>query len=177
VIYTVSLSRGTETVSGGSFTATVKPTLYLAWLWHQHQPLYRVATAGALDGHLRYPWVRLHAIRDYYSMAAVVSESDVHLTIDLTPVLLRQIDAYVTNVATDRPPVVPFDAPSDLGRQRERFRVVKFATIQFRDGELSATRTATTARAYCRRRPRTPNGDFSTAVAVVRRRGVRGRYR
>ena len=103
VTYTVSGSSGPETVSGGSFAATVKPTLYLAWLWHQHQPLYRVSTTGTLEGHLRYPWVRLHAIRDYYSMAALVSEYDVHLTINLTPVLLRQIDAYVTNVATDRP--------------------------------------------------------------------------
>jgi hypothetical protein len=103
VTYMVRGTRGTETVSGGPFAATVKPALYLGWLWHQHQPLYRVSTAGAPEGRLRYPWVRLHAIRDYYSMAALAGRCDVHLTINLTPVLLRQIDDYVTNVATDRP--------------------------------------------------------------------------
>ena len=102
VTYTVLGSRGTETVRAGSFATTVKPTLYLAWLWHQHQPLYKIPTAGTLEGRLRYPWVRLHAIRDYYSMAELVRGHDVHLTINLTPVLLRQIDDYASNIATDR---------------------------------------------------------------------------
>ena len=103
VTYTVRGSNGTEAVSGGSFAVTVKPTLYLAWLWHQHQPLYKIPTADSLEGNVRYPWVRLHAIRDYYSMAALVGQYDLHLTINLTPVLLRQLDDYVTNVAADRP--------------------------------------------------------------------------
>ena len=49
----------------------VKPRVHLVLLWHQHQPLYRDPTPT--DGRVRFvfPWVRLHAIRDYYSMAAV----------------------------------------------------------------------------------------------------------
>ena len=76
--------------------------LYIAWLWHQHQPLYRDPAAPDAPGSYRYPWVRLHAIRDYYAMAALASEHDVHVTFNLTPVLLHQIDDYLLNGATDR---------------------------------------------------------------------------
>jgi len=49
------------------------------------------------------PWVRLHAIRDYYSMAALVGRCpQVHLTVNLTPVLLRQIEDYTERRYTDR---------------------------------------------------------------------------
>jgi alpha-amylase/alpha-mannosidase (GH57 family) len=99
--YTIRGSRDTETVNGGPFTATVKPALYMAWLWHQHQPLYRDPETTSPERSFRYPWVRLHAIRDYYSMAALVGEHDVHVTINLTPVLLRQIDDYLQHTATD----------------------------------------------------------------------------
>ena len=81
----------------------VPPRLYLALLWHQHQPLYKDAAQPAQVGSYLHPWVRLHAIRDYYSMAALVAEHPgVHLTINLTPVLLRQIVDYTERGATDR---------------------------------------------------------------------------
>jgi alpha-amylase/alpha-mannosidase (GH57 family) len=80
----------------------VKPRIHLVLLWHQHQPLYR--DPSPTDGRVRFvfPWVRLHAIRDYYSMAAVVAEhAGVHLTINLTPALLLQIQEYAERGATD----------------------------------------------------------------------------
>ncbi len=50
-----------------------------------------------------HPWVRLHAIRDYYSMAALVREHPgVHLTINLTPALLWQLEDYILRGATDQ---------------------------------------------------------------------------
>lgn len=81
----------------------VGPKLYLALLWHQHQPVYKELAHPTQAGSYRYPWVRLHAIRDYYSMAALVAEHpDLHLTINLTPALLWQIEDYVERGATDR---------------------------------------------------------------------------
>lgn len=60
--------------------------LYLALLWHQHQPIYKDTSFPTAQGSYVHPWVRLHAIRDYYSMAALVAEHPgVHLTINLTP--------------------------------------------------------------------------------------------
>lgn len=77
--------------------------LYLAILWHQHQPFYKDTSRRNPRGSYVQPWVRLHAIRDYYSMAAIVAEHPgVHLTINLTPALLWQIDDYLEREATDR---------------------------------------------------------------------------
>jgi alpha-amylase/alpha-mannosidase (GH57 family) len=78
-----------------------RPPLLLALLWHQHQPLYRdPASAGTW---LLHPWVRLHALRDYYGMAALAAEyPDLHLTVNLTPVLLEQLDDYVERGGSDR---------------------------------------------------------------------------
>ena len=101
VLYTVHGLAGDSAVAAGPFGIRVKPVLYIAWLWHQHQPLYRDPGASSPCGSYREPWVRLHALRDYYSMAAIAAEHEVHLTFNLTPVLLRQIDDYL-NGATDR---------------------------------------------------------------------------
>jgi len=69
----------------------VKPVA-LAFLWHLHQPPYRLRgeRASAL------PWVRLHAIRSYYDMVRILEEfPGLRVTINVTPVLLEQIEAYV----------------------------------------------------------------------------------
>jgi alpha-amylase/alpha-mannosidase (GH57 family) len=90
-----------QVLSGPTSSFRVGPALYLAILWHQHQPIYK-DTTHAPKGSYRQPWVRLHALRDYYSMAALVAEHlDVHLTINLTPSLLWQIEDYIDHGATD----------------------------------------------------------------------------
>ncbi len=77
--------------------------LQLALLWHQHQPVYKDTAHPVQAGSYRQPWERLHAIRGYYSMAALVAgHPDLHLTINLTPVLLWQIEDYARHGATDR---------------------------------------------------------------------------
>lgn len=76
---------------------------YFALMWHQHQPIYKDTSFPTAEGSYIHPWVRLHSIRDYYSMAALVAaHPEVHLTINLTPALLWQIDDYLHNGATDR---------------------------------------------------------------------------
>ena len=52
----------------------------LALLWHQHQPLYKRLNHPTARGSYCQPWVRLHAVRDYYAMAALVAaQPAVHL--------------------------------------------------------------------------------------------------
>jgi len=81
---------------------TVRPAIHLALLWHHHQPLYRDLIAQP-DGAYRFPWVRLHALRDYFGMAYVVSQHpDVHVTINFSPVLLWQLEDYLERGGTDR---------------------------------------------------------------------------
>src|ERR1051326_7246667 len=81
----------------------VGPKLHLAIIWHQHQPIYKDGNSGGQTGGYLQPWVRLHCLRDYYAMANLVRQhSSVHLTINLTPALLWQIQDYVDGGATDR---------------------------------------------------------------------------
>ena len=97
-------SSATQTIAGPfSFTLTVRPKLALALVWHQHQPCYKDTAALAQAGSYRAPWVRLHALRDYYAMAALLAAYPrVHATINLTPILIWQIEDYVAHGATDQ---------------------------------------------------------------------------
>jgi Glycosyl hydrolase family 57 len=101
VTYTVQGASPDGEAHTPTFAFRVKPALYISWLWHQHQPLYRDPAAADVAGSYRAPWVRLHALRDYYSMAALAAQHDVHVTFNLTPVLLRQIDDYLLHGASD----------------------------------------------------------------------------
>jgi alpha-amylase/alpha-mannosidase (GH57 family) len=63
--------------------------LYLAMIWHQHQPLY---FKDPQTGVYQKPWVRLHAAKDYVDMAAILEKyPDIKATYNLTPSLLRQL--------------------------------------------------------------------------------------
>jgi alpha-amylase/alpha-mannosidase (GH57 family) len=63
--------------------------LYLAIIWHQHQPLYFKDPA---TGIYQKPWVRVHAAKDYVDMAAMLEQyPDIQVTFNLTPSLLRQL--------------------------------------------------------------------------------------
>lgn len=68
--------------------------LYLNIIWHQHQPLYLNPETDELSG----PWVRTHATKDYYDMAALLEQyPDIHATINLTSSLLYQLQEYYVN--------------------------------------------------------------------------------
>jgi alpha-amylase/alpha-mannosidase (GH57 family) len=86
-------------------TAKKRPRerLSVAILWHQHQPLYRIGFGGEPRGAYLLPWVRLHAVRDYYSMAALVAEfPGIHVTVNLVPSLIAQLEDYLEHGATDQ---------------------------------------------------------------------------
>jgi alpha-amylase/alpha-mannosidase (GH57 family) len=71
-----------------------KQTLFLNIIWHQHQPLYADPATDQLAG----PWVRTHATKDYYDMAAILrGYPDVHCTFNLTTSLLHQLREYYLN--------------------------------------------------------------------------------
>ena len=73
--------------------------VYLAFLWHQHQPMYK----NPLDNIYELPWVRLHATKDYYDMVAILDNyPKVKLNINLVPSLLVQLDEYSKGIAKDK---------------------------------------------------------------------------
>jgi alpha-amylase/alpha-mannosidase (GH57 family) len=70
----------------------------VAFLWHMHQPFYKdlVSQEYAL------PWVRLHALKDYYGMVhQLESFPQMRLTFNLVPSLLLQIQDYAAGHASD----------------------------------------------------------------------------
>jgi len=74
------------------------PKIRLVLLWHMHQPYYK----DVLTGEYRLPWVRLHALKDYYGMVKLSEEfPDVHLNYNLVPSLVAQIQDYVSGEARD----------------------------------------------------------------------------
>src|ERR1700756_3192836 len=74
------------------------PTLRVVILWHQHQPFYK----DLVTGEYRLPWVRMHALKDYYGMVKLLDEfPHVHQTFNLVPSLIAQIRDYVSGAAND----------------------------------------------------------------------------
>ncbi|MSO36490.1 MAG: glycoside hydrolase, partial [Acidobacteria bacterium] len=71
----------------------------LALLWHMHQPFYEDLATGE---HIL-PWVRLHAIKDYWGMVALLAEFPrVRVTFNLVPSLVVQVQAFAADRARDR---------------------------------------------------------------------------
>src|ERR1700758_2198515 len=78
--------------------AKSSPTIRLVLLWHMHQPFYKDMGTGEY----RLPWVRLHALKDYYGMVKLLEEfPDVHQNFNLVPSLVAQIQDYVSGLARD----------------------------------------------------------------------------
>ena len=71
----------------------------VAILWHMHQPFYQ----DLLTGEHVLPWVRMHAIKDYWGMVAILREHpSVKVTFNLVPSLLVQLEAFAREEARDR---------------------------------------------------------------------------
>src|SRR5919205_4157251 len=71
----------------------------VALLWHMHQPFYEDLVTRE---HIL-PWVRMHALKDYYGMVAILREfPDVKMTFNLVPSLLVQLEAFAADRARDR---------------------------------------------------------------------------
>ena len=74
------------------------PKIRLVLLWHMHQPFYK----DMISGEYRLPWVRLHALKDYYGMVKLLEEfPQVHQNFNLVPSLVAQIQDYVSGQAHD----------------------------------------------------------------------------
>jgi alpha-amylase/alpha-mannosidase (GH57 family) len=72
--------------------------LRVAFLWHMHQPLYKDPQTGVY----RLPWVRFHALKDYYDMAARLADFPaIKANFNLVPSLTWQILDYASGEVAD----------------------------------------------------------------------------
>jgi alpha-amylase/alpha-mannosidase (GH57 family) len=96
------------------------PVIRVIVLWHQHQPFYK----DLVTGEYRLPWVRLHALKDYYGMVKLLDEfPDVHQTFNLVPSLITQIQDYVDGTANDPFLRVTAKHAKDLSLDERRFAI------------------------------------------------------
>ena len=72
------------------------PPTYLMLLWHMHQPFYK----DLADDVYTMPWTRLHCLKDYYGMVAIMREFPAfHATFNIVPSLVLQIEDYARDKA------------------------------------------------------------------------------
>ena len=94
------------------------PVLRVIVLWHQHQPFYK----DLVTGEYRLPWVRLHALKDYYGMVKLLDEfPNVHQTFNLVPSLITQIQDFVGGTAEEPFLRVVATPAKDLTLEERRF--------------------------------------------------------
>ena len=67
-------------------------------LWHMHQPFYKDLAEDVYT----MPWVRLHCLKDYYGMVAMMREFPTfHATFNMVPSLALQIEDYARDKARE----------------------------------------------------------------------------
>jgi alpha-amylase/alpha-mannosidase (GH57 family) len=108
------------------------PTTYLMLLWHQHQPFYK----DLVDNRYTMPWVRLHALKDYYGMVAELRAfPQVRVTINLVPSLMVQLQDYAGDQAWEESYDLAFKRVAELN-EGERERLLHYAFQLNRDNLL-----------------------------------------
>ncbi len=103
----------------------------VGFLWHMHQPYYK----NPVTGTYLLPWVRLHSVRGYYDMIALLEEyPEVACTFNLVPSLLSQIIDYTDKGLRDTDFLLSEKRPADLtfGEKKQiitRFFMGSFPTL------------------------------------------------
>lgn len=122
VEYVVRAVRGeVRATSSGPHAFRVGPRIHLALLWHQHQPAYARVSRRSPRGSYAAPWVRLHALRDYYSMASLIADHEgLRATINFSPILIEQLDDYGRGATDEALELTLVPAERLTSEQRQR---------------------------------------------------------
>ena len=94
------------------------PQTYLMLLWHMHQPYYK----DLAEGRYTMPWTRLHALKDYFGMVAMLRDfPTVHMTFNMVPSLVVQLQDYAQQRAVERAYEVAFKPVEQLTESDRHF--------------------------------------------------------
>jgi alpha-amylase/alpha-mannosidase (GH57 family) len=106
-----------------------KKPLCVAILWHMHQPDY----GDVQTGEIYLPWTRLHAVKDYHDMGALVEECPgLHLTINMVPALLDQLVAYGSGTARETYVALTVKEASRLDEGERQFLLRMFFQLPYK---------------------------------------------
>src|SRR5437762_2337454 len=100
-----------------------EPKIRVVFLWHMHQPYYKDLVTGIY----RLPWARLHGLKDYYGMVAMLEEFPlIHQTFILVPSLLLQLEEYASGSAREPVQEAAFKPAEQLSTQERIFILQTF---------------------------------------------------
>ncbi|GBE93437.1 glycoside hydrolase [Nostoc cycadae] len=104
--------------------------LYIAFIWHQHQPLYKSPDSGvSLSSTQQYklPWVRLHGTKDYLDLILILEQyPQLHQTVNLVPSLILQLEDYIAGTAFDPYLTASLTPAEQLTQYQQEFIVQHF---------------------------------------------------
>ncbi|MEA1995045.1 MAG: glycoside hydrolase family 57 protein [Campylobacterota bacterium] len=102
--------------------------IYLSIVWHMHQPYYK----NDREHTYFMPWVRLHAVKDYYDMLMIAREEKAKVSFNLTPVLLEQIEDYTQNNAKEIQNEIVLKDTSILNEEEKTYVLSNFFHVNHR---------------------------------------------
>jgi len=101
----------------------MKKPLAVILMWHMHQPQYK----DPVSSEYILPWTYLHAIKDYYDMAAIVDEVDgARAVFNFVPSLLEQLEDYAAGTAIDPFLIHGQMDPAQMGEKERLFVINNF---------------------------------------------------
>lgn len=107
---------------------TMPHPLHVAFIWHQHQPLYKCRASSSLaSGQYRLPWVRLHGTKDYLDLVLLLARyPKLHQTVNLVPSLILQLEDYIDGSAFDPYLTLALTPTEQLGKEQRQFIIKHF---------------------------------------------------
>ena len=104
--------------------------LHIAFIWHQHQPLYKSPERGVSlsnSQHYRLPWVRLHGTKDYLDLILILEKyPKLHQTVNLVPSLILQLEDYIAGTAFDPYLTASLTPDAQITQQQREFIIQHF---------------------------------------------------
>jgi alpha-amylase/alpha-mannosidase (GH57 family) len=103
--------------------------LYVAFIWHQHQPLYKCRnnSGSVATGQYRLPWVRLHGTKDYLDLVLLLERyPKLHQTVNLVPSLILQLEDYAAGRAFDPYLALALTPTEQLNTEQKQFIIEHF---------------------------------------------------
>lgn len=100
--------------------------LKIAFLWHQHQPYYKIENEFVL------PWVLLHGTKDYYDIPEVLKEfPKIKQTFNFAPSLNIQLEEYISKKTIDIVQKLTLKKADELSKEDKELILKYFFSANF----------------------------------------------
>lgn len=100
--------------------------LKIAFLWHQHQPYYKIENEFVL------PWVLFHGTKDYFDIPEVLKEfPKIKQTFNFAPSLNIQLEEYISKKTVDVVQKLTLKKADELSKEDKELILKYFFSANF----------------------------------------------